>query len=106
MENQQEGSRDVIAFVVRHMACDACGEAYAEDNVCVVLHTDEQLVLEACCEACHAQQVITAYDRPPYEQLHREEPVVPVIVTQDDVEGWSAFLAGFTGDVYDLLAQS
>jgi hypothetical protein len=30
---------------------------------------------------------------------------VPAMVTQDDVDEWSAFLAGFTGDVYDLLAQ-
>ena len=95
----------MIAYVVRHVACDACGVAYAEDNVSVVLHNDQQLVLEACCVACQAQQIITAYDRPPYEQLRHAEPVVPAIVTQDDVEGWSAYLAGFTGDVYDLLAQ-
>lgn len=106
MEIQQEGSRDVIAFVVRHVACTACGEAYAEDNVSVVLHNDQQLVLEARCEACQAQQVVTAYDRPPYKQLHRAEPVVPAVVTQDDVDGWSTFLDDFAGDVYDLLAHS
>ncbi len=95
----------MIAYVVRHLTCDACGEPYAEDDVSVALHDDHQLVLEASCRACHAHRIVTAYERPPYVHLRRSEPIVPAMVTQDDVDEWSAFLAGFTGDVYDLLAQ-
>ena len=67
----------MIAFVVRHVACTACGEAYAEDNVSVVLHNDQQLVLEARCEACQAHRSSRRMIGP-YEQLRAEPLCLPL----------------------------
>jgi len=97
---------DLIAYVLRVMACDGCGCEYSAEDVQVVYHRDAQWELTATCPRCRATRVVTAYDRPPYHQLRNGADVVPSRVTRDEVTAWTAYLAEFTGDVFDLLAQS
>lgn len=103
--DQQIGG-DLIAYVLRHMACETCHKAYAPGSVQVVLHKDGQWGLSATCPVCHAVRTIQAFDRPPYTCLRPDEAVIPARITEDTVTEWVSFLAAFTGDMYDLLAPS
>ncbi len=96
---------DLIAYVLRAMACDGCGGEYSAEDVKVAIHRDAQWELTATCPACRAARVVTAYDRPPYFQLRSGPDVVPSEVTRDEVAAWMSYLAEFTGDMFDLLAQ-
>jgi len=90
---------ELIAYVIRHLACEDCGQSYSLDDVRVVLHADFQWDLVATCPVCAAERVVTAYDHPPYEQLRGR--AVPL--TREDVREWRAFLAVFRGDLRELL---
>lgn len=96
---------DLVAYVTRHMSCETCDESYPADHVQVVLCDDGQISLLASCPDCHEQRLITAFERPPYFNLHPSELVIPAPITTDTVDVWARFLADFTGDLADLLAQ-
>ncbi|NLX11879.1 MAG: hypothetical protein GXY36_19705 [Chloroflexi bacterium] len=105
MTTEEAGSDLVVAYVVRHIGCEACGGTYRPEDVQVVLHHDTQWALKATCPVCYVERAITAYDQPPYQQLRRDPGLfVPAPITSDDSSMWADFLATFTGDVYDLLA--
>ncbi|MBN1678937.1 MAG: hypothetical protein JW966_01510 [Anaerolineae bacterium] len=106
MPIQQQGDEGVIRFIAQHMVCEVCGSPYTRHNVQVVFHQNMTWMLQAICPTCQAQQVMTAYDQPPYAQLRKRDQVAPSPVTPADVERWAAFLARFHGDMYDLLAMS
>ncbi len=97
---------DLIAYVLRAMTCDGCGCDYSTDDIRVVFHRDAQWELTATCPTCRATRVVTAYDRPPYHDLRSGGDVVPSEVTRDEVTAWTAYLTEFSGDMFDLLAQS
>ena len=107
MKIEQEGAPrtgaygDLIAFVARHMACHACGRAYAPDDVWVLRHDDFEWVLRAECPVCRQGRSVNAYERPPYEVLAPARPATPV--GADEVAAWQAYLAAFDGDMNDLL---
>lgn len=95
----------MIAYVTRHVRCSVCGEAYGPDDVRVVLYDDSQWDLVATCPACHAQRLVSAYDQPPYVYWRSRPAAPPGPITEADMEAWAAFLAGFWGDMFDLLAE-
>ena len=92
---------EFIAYVMRHIPCDACGEAYGLDDVRVLHHDDFQWALAATCPVCAQNRSVTAYEYPPYVRLLERRLTTPV--ERRDVADWSAFLAGFEGDMADLL---
>lgn len=96
-------SGDVIAFVVRHMACQACGASYTADKICVALDDGVQQILIATCPSCGTAQQITAYDEPPYHLLYPADPVIVSGITPEEVSAWRAFLDVFEGDIEDLF---
>ncbi len=101
---EHSGTRDLIAFVVRHVSCSVCNHAYAADDVAIVRHSAESWVLAATCPSCHTERLITAFDRPPYALLpHMGMGILPPI-TQAEVDEWARFLAHFRGDLKALLA--
>ena len=88
----------LIAFVMRHVRCAACGASYRLEDVHVEAHQGAEWLLQATCATCATRQVIHAFDTPPYQRL-----TLPPL-TGDDVRDWAQWLAGFTGDFRDLLA--
>lgn len=103
MPIDDRGNSDIIAFVVRCMTCHHCGESYQADDVKVALDDGVQRILTAICPVCGTEQQITAYDRPPYYQLHPAARVDPSPITEAEVAAWEQFLVSFHGDVWDLL---
>lgn len=101
MPTEQDGARDVIAFIVRRLECLKCGTPYNPDDVHVVAHHGIEWELAATCPACQAERLIVAYDSPPYVKL----PLSASPITPDEVAQWAAFLASFTGTMHDLLAH-
>jgi hypothetical protein len=107
MKIEQEGAPrtgaygDLIAFVARHMVCLACGQPYAPDDVRVLRHDDFEWMLWAECSVCRQGRSVTAYEKPPYEVLVPVRPTTPV--GAGEVAAWEAYLAGFDGDMNDLL---
>jgi hypothetical protein len=106
MLSEHQGASEVISYITRYMVCGHCGQPYSAEDVRVELYKDGQWTLIATCPACHAEQPITAYDSPPYGQLRPAGVAAPAQVTQETVNEWADFLSGFTGDIYDLLANS
>jgi hypothetical protein len=97
--------REIVAYVTRHMVCHECGGAYGLDEVRPVFHDAGEWALVAACAGCGTKRTITAYDSPPYIHLNKTR-VVPAEITDAVVSDWSLFLASFSGDIYDLLAQA
>ncbi|HML22909.1 MAG TPA: hypothetical protein PKD09_14755 [Aggregatilinea sp.] len=99
-----QGTGDLIAFIVRRMACDHCGESYHDHDVKVTQDDGIQRTLTATCPVCGQAQQITAYDQPPYYQLHPAVRVNVTPITEAEVAAWRRFLTSFHGDMWDLLA--
>jgi len=92
---------DLIAFVTRHMVCQACGQPYAPDDVRLLRRDGFEWLLRAECPACRQGRSVTAYEKPPYEILLPARPAGPV--DEEDVAAWTTFLEAFDGDLDDLL---
>ena len=103
MPIDNQGNSDLVGFVVRCMTCHHCGESYRPDDVTVALDDGVQRLLTAICPVCGTAQQITAYDQPPYYQLHPAVRVNVTPITEADVIAWRRYLASFQGDVRDLL---
>jgi hypothetical protein len=106
MTTEHDPASDLIAYVVRYMACPGCDSAYVPDGIAVVFHADNQWALNARCPVCGMDKAITAYDQPPYHRLRERERLVPGLITSTFCDEWVCYLESFTGDMYSLLAQS
>jgi hypothetical protein len=106
MTIEHDPASDLIAYVIRYLACPDCRSTYLPDGVAVMFHAENRWALSARCPVCDMEHVVMAYDEPPYHRLREREPLVPGLITSGFADEWTQYLESFSGDMYSLLAQS
>ncbi len=100
----------VIRYVISYMVCDMCGSAYRLENVQLIEEGDNAWAMVVYCTHCKTESLVLAIASPLDEAEMPGEAFLNgpgnsalMPLTMGDVRDWAAFLAGFHGDMKDLL---
>jgi hypothetical protein len=85
--------------------CARCGSPYTADGIRVLAQREEIAFVQLVCSACQTQTLTLVTGGPTDSDAGepgRRRPEAPAI-TEADVREMRSFLAGFEGDLRDLL---
>ncbi len=87
----------LIRRLINTLPCSECGSAYRWEDVFVVEEEAQSWTLVAFCPECGMECLVKAFVEEEPALLAEEPPDMA------EVAAWGDFLAGFDGDLLDLL---
>jgi len=106
----------VIRYLVAHTQCSGCGSRYRREDVRIHEHRGEVWLASVTCSQCGLQGLVMAAIRgressseetaadPQLEGCAPLDQIAPI--SGDEILDFHRFLAGFDGDVRQLLGEA